>query len=151
MTSQLKQQISADLTTAMKARDKVRSSTLRQVLTAVQNAQVAGDTAIELDDEGVLAVITKEAKKRRDAIAEYEKANRPELVEGEQAELAVLEDYLPKQLTDAELEQLVDEAIAETGATDLSGMGPTMKAAQAKVAGRADGGRVSTLVRSKLG
>lgn len=149
--SDLKQQISADLTTAMKARDKVTSSTLRMVRTAIQNAEVAGSEAKELTDEEVLAVITKEGKKRRDAIAEYEKAGRPELAESEKAELEVIEGYLPKQLSDEELEALVAEAVAEAGVTETSQMGQAMKAAQAKVAGRAEGGRVAAAVKKHLG
>lgn len=148
--SDLKQQISTDLTTAMKARDKVTSSTLRMVMTAIQNAQVAGDSAKELTDDEVLAVITKEGKKRRDAIAEYEKAGRAELAAAEQAELEVLEAYLPQQLSDAELESLVAQAVAEAGATEKSQMGQAMKAAQAKVAGRAEGGRVAAAVKKHL-
>ena len=148
--SDLKQQISTDLTTAMKARDKVTSSTLRMVMTAIQNAQVAGDAAKELTDDEVLAVITKEGKKRRDAIAEYEKAGRAELAAAEQAELQVLEAYLPQQLSDAELESLVAQAVAEAGATEKSQMGQAMKAAQAKVAGRAEGGRVAAAVKKHL-
>lgn len=149
--SDLKQQITADLTTAMKARDKVTSSTLRMVRTAIQNAEVAGSEAKELTDEEVLAVITKEGKKRRDAIAEYEKAGRPELAESEKAELEVIEGYLPKQLSDEELEALVAEAVAEAGVTEKSQMGQAMKAAQAKVAGRAEGGRVAAAVKKHLG
>lgn len=148
--SDLKQQISTDLTTAMKARDKVTSSTLRMVMTAIQNAQVAGDSAKELTDDEVLAVITKEGKKRRDAIAEYEKAGRAELAAAEQAELEVLEAYLPQQLSDAELESLVAQAVAEAGVTEKSQMGQAMRAAQAKVAGRAEGGRVAAAVRKHL-
>ncbi|WP_374928457.1 GatB/YqeY domain-containing protein [Kytococcus sedentarius] len=148
--SDLKQQISTDLTTAMKARDKVTSSTLRMVMTAIQNAQVAGDSAKELTDDEVLAVITKEGKKRRDAIAEYEKAGRAELAATEQAELDVIEGYLPQQLSDAELETLVAEAVAEAGVTEKSQMGQAMKAAQAKVAGRAEGGRVAAAVKKHL-
>lgn len=134
----------------MKARDKVTSSTLRMVMTAIQNAQVAGDSAKELTDDEVLAVITKEGKKRRDAIAEYEKAGRAELAAAEQAELEVLEAYLPQQLSDAELESLVAQAVAEAGATEKSQMGQAMKAAQAKVAGRAEGGRVAAAVKKHL-
>lgn len=148
--SDLKQQISTDLTTAMKARDKVTSSTLRMVMTAIQNAQVAGDAAKELTDDEVLAVITKEGKKRRDAIAEYEKAGRAELAAAEQAELEVLEAYLPQQLSDAELESLVAQTVAEAGVTEKSQMGQAMKAAQAKVAGRAEGGRVAAAVKKHL-
>ena len=148
--SDLKQQISTDLTTAMKARDKVTSSTLRMVMTAIQNAQVAGDAAKELTDDEVLAVITKEGKKRRDAIAEYDKAGRAELAAAEQAELEVLEAYLPQQLSDAELESLVAQAVAEAGVTEKSQMGQAMKAAQAKVAGRAEGGRVAAAVKKHL-
>jgi uncharacterized protein YqeY len=111
---------------------------------------VSGTTARELSDDEVLRVVAKEAKKRREAATAYNEAKRPELAAKEEAELAILEAYLPAQLSDAELEVLVAQALTETGATGMSQMGQVMKAATALVAGRADGGRVAAIVRSAL-
>ncbi|MEO3937747.1 GatB/YqeY domain-containing protein [Dermatophilaceae bacterium Soc4.6] len=148
--STLKDTLRADLTTAMKARDTTSSATLRMALTAVTNAEVAGDTAVELTDDDVLKVLSKEAKKRKEAATAYRDAGRPELADQEVAELAVLEGYLPSQLGDDELEDLVRRAVADTGATGMAQMGQVMKAAQPLVAGRADGGRISAVVRRLL-
>lgn len=146
----LKAKVQDDLHDAMRARDKVTSATLRLVLTAITTAEVAGDEARELSDDEVLKVLAKEAKKRKEASVAYAGANRPELAAQEDAELAVLEGYLPAQLDDAALQAIVDEAVASTGATGMPQMGQVMKAATAAVAGRADGGRVAALVRSAL-
>lgn len=146
----LKAQLQDDLHASMRARDKVRSGTLRSVLTSITTAEVAGDEARELTDDDVLKVIAKEAKKRKEAVAAYEGANRPELAATEEAELAVLETYLPAQLDDADLTEIVRRAIESTGATGPQQMGQVMKAAQAEVAGRADGGRVAALVKQAL-
>ncbi len=151
MTSEsLKARIQHELHNAMRAHDKLRAGTLRMVLTAVTNAEVAGEEARELSNEEVLAVIAKEAKKRKEASAAYTGAGREELAAIEAAELEVLAGYLPAQLSDAELADIVAAAVAETGVTSMSGMGQVMKAAQARVAGRADGGRVAAAVRSAL-
>ena len=149
-TSQLKSTLRDDLHTSMRERDRVRSATLRMVLTAVTNEEVSGTTARELTDDEVLKVLAKEAKKRREAATAYIEAKRPELAAKEEAELAFLEAYLPAQLTDPELKALVAQAISETGASGMPQMGLAMKAATALVAGRADGGRVAALVRSAL-
>ena len=149
-TSPLKSTLRDDLHTSMRERDRVRSATLRMALTAVTNEEVSGTTARELTDDEVLKVLAKEAKKRREAATAYIEAKRPELAAGEEAELVILEAYLPAQLTDAELEALVAQAISETGASGMPQMGLVMKAAAALVAGRADGGRVAALVRSAL-
>lgn len=146
----LKTQLQSDLHDAMRERDKVRAGTLRMVLTEVTNAEVAGDEARELSDDEVLKVIAKEAKKRKEASAAYAGANRPELVATEEAELAVLETYLPVQLDDAALREIVERAVASTGATGMPQLGLVMKVAQAEVAGRADGGRIVAIVRSVL-
>lgn len=146
----LKETLRTDLTTAMKARDTTRSATLRMALTSVTNAEVAGDTAVELDDDAVLKVLAKEAKKRKEAATAYRDANRPELADKEEAELAVLEAYLPQQLSDAEVEALVRQAVAETGATGMAQMGQVMKTVQPLVAGRADGATVAAAVRAAL-
>ncbi|MBR7743415.1 GatB/YqeY domain-containing protein [Phycicoccus sp. BSK3Z-2] len=146
----LKAQIQHDLHDAMRAKDKVRSSTLRMALTAVTTAEVAGDEARELDDDEVLKVLAKEAKKRKEASTAYRDAGRPELAEAEDAELAVLEGYLPAQLDDAELEAIVARAVGTTGASGMQDMGRVMGVAQKEVAGRADGGRVAAIVRRTL-
>ncbi|HEY9440231.1 MAG TPA: GatB/YqeY domain-containing protein [Streptomyces sp.] len=148
--STLKEQLKADLTAAMRERDQIRAGTIRMALTAVTNEEVAGKEQRELTDDDVLKVLAKEAKKRREAAEAYESAGRAELAEVEHAELAVLETYLPKQLDDAELERIVREAVATSGATGMQQMGVAMKAANAAVAGRAEGGRVAAVVRQVL-
>ncbi|MGG5259698.1 GatB/YqeY domain-containing protein [Phycicoccus avicenniae] len=148
--SGLKARLQSDLHDAMRARDKVRSSTLRMALTSVTTAEVAGDEARELGDDEVLKVLAKEAKKRKEAAAAFRDAQRPELAESEEAELAVLEAYLPAQLGDDELRAIVERALASTGATGPADMGRVMKAAQGEVAGRADGGRVAAVVKAAL-
>lgn len=145
----LKDTITSDLTAAMKARDQVRLSTLRMVQTSIKNAEVEKRRA--LTDEEVLEAVGKEAKRRREAIAAYTDAARTDLVDKETAELKVLEAYLPAGLTDEELAAIVDEAIAETGATEAKQMGVVMKALMPKVKGRADGTAISAMVRTKLG
>lgn len=149
-TSQLKFTLRSDLHSSMREHDKVRSETLRMALTAITNEEVSGTTARELFDDEVLKVLAKEAKKRREAATAYNDANRPELAAKEDAELAILEAYLPAQLPDAELEALVAQALSETGATGMAQMGLVMKTATALVAGRADGGRVAAIVKSAL-
>jgi uncharacterized protein YqeY len=149
-TAQLKSTLRADLHTSMRERDQVRSATLRMALTAVTNEEVSGTTARVLSDDEVLQVLAREAKKRREAATAYIGAKRPELAAREEAELAILETYLPAQLSDAELQALVARAVSETGATRMPQMGLVMKAATTLVAGRAEGGRVAAIVRSAL-
>ena len=146
----LKDTIQHDLHTAMRERDQVRSATLRMALTAIQTASVAGTAAHELSDDEVLKVLAKEAKKRKESASAYADAGRPELADRENAELAILEAYLPAQLDDAELDAIASAAADEVGATGMKQMGQVMKAAQAKVAGRADGGRVAAAVKKTL-
>ena len=146
----LKARLQHDLHDAMRARDKVRSGTLRMTLTSITNAEVAGDEARELSDDEVLKVIAKEAKKRKEAAAAFTGAGRPELAATEEAELVVLEGYLPTQLGDDDLRAIVERAVVSTGATGMPQLGLVMKAAQAEVAGRADGGRVAAVVRELL-
>lgn len=146
----LKDTIQHDLHTAMRERDRVRSATLRMALTAIQTASVAGTAAHELSDDEVLKVLAKEAKKRNESASAYADAGRPELADRENAELAILEAYLPAQLDDAELDAIASAAADEVGATGMKQMGQVMKAAQAKVAGRADGGRVAAAVKKTL-
>ena len=149
-TQQLKSTLRDDLHTSMREHDTVRSSTLRMALTAVTNEEVSGTTARQLSDDEVLKVLAKEAKKRREAATAYMEAKRPELAAKEEAELVFLEAYLPAQLSDPELEALVAQAIRETDASGMPQMGMAMKAANALVAGRADGGRVAAMVKSAL-
>lgn len=149
--STLKDRLRADLTAATKSRDELVRDTLRLALAAVQTAEVAGDSPRELTDSDVLAVLTNQAKRRREAATAFTDGGRPELAERERAEGAVLDAYLPAQLSDEELAELVRTAVAGSGVTDMKGMGQAMKAAQAAVAGRADGGRVAALVRQQLG
>ena len=148
--STLKSTLRGDLHDAIRSQDKVRSGTLRMTLTAITNAEVAGTQAKELTDDEVLKVIAKEAKKRKESSTAYVDAGRPELAEIEDAELAVLEAYLPQQLGDADLERIVRAAVASTGASGMGQMGQVMKAAQGEIAGRADGGRVAAIVRKVL-
>lgn len=148
--STLKDTVQHDLHDAMRAQEKVRAGTLRMVLTAITNEEVAGSEHRDLTDDDVLRVIAKEAKKRKEASAAYSEAGRAELAAQEDAELAVLETYLPAQLGDDELRAIVSGVIAETGAAGMQQMGQVMKAAQAEVAGRADGGRVAAIVKEQL-
>lgn len=149
--TRLKDQLQADLTAAMKARDELRSATLRMVLTAVRTEEVAGKTARELSDDEVVAVLTREAKKRREAAEAYDGGGRPERAERERAEGVVIDGYLPAQLTDDELRQLTAAAIAEAGAEGPRAMGQVMKVLTPRTAGRAEGSRVAAEVRRQLG
>jgi uncharacterized protein len=149
--NELKERLRADLTAAMRARDQVRLRTLRMALTSITNEEVSGDAAHELSDDDILKVLTREAKKRREAAEAYEAAGRTDQAEAERAEGDVLAGYLPAQLSDDELTALVAAAIAETGATGMPGMGKVMKAVTPRVAGRADGARVAAEVRRQLG
>ena len=148
--SSLEQQLHDDLTDSIRARDEVRSSTLRMALTAVKNESVSGDEARELSDADVITVLGREAKKRRESATAYDEAARPELAARERLELDVLATYLPAQLTDDELAALVAEAITETGADSPKAMGAVMKVLTPRIAGRADGGRVSSAVKTAL-
>ena len=151
MTEQsLKATVQSDLTDSIRQRDQVRSGTLRLALTAITNEEVSGTEARELTDDEVLKVLAKEAKKRKEAATAYTDASRPELAAKEEAELLVLEAYLPAQLSDDELATIVAAAIEQTGATGMPQLGQVMKAAQAVVAGRADGGRVAAVVKAAL-
>ena len=145
----LSKQIVADLTTAMKAQDAARTSTLRMVKAAMMNRQI--EKGSELDDEEAQKLLRSLVKQRRDSIEQYQKAGRQELVDKEQAEIDVIETYLPKAASQEEIEQVVAAAIAETGAISIKDMGKVMKAAQAALAGKnADGRLVSEIVKAKL-
>jgi uncharacterized protein YqeY len=150
MTTTLKQRLQDDLTAAIKSRDELRSATLRLTLSAITKEEVAGTEARQLSDEEVLKVITREAKKRREAAEAFAQGGRAESAERERAEGVVLAEYLPKQLTDEELAELVRAAIAETGAEGPKAMGAVMKAVNPKVAGLAEGGRVAAEVKKQL-
>jgi uncharacterized protein len=150
MMTMLKDKLKADLSVAMKARDEVRTRTIRMALTALTNEEVSGRQARELSDDEVVKVLQREAKKRREAAEAFDGAGRTEQAEAERAEGVVLEEYLPAQLSDEELTALVADAIAETGATGPKAMGQVMKAVTPKVAGRADGRRVSGEVKRQL-
>ncbi|MEV7614791.1 GatB/YqeY domain-containing protein [Streptomyces sp. NPDC089799] len=149
----LKAKLQDDLTTAIKARDELRSSTLRLTLSAITKEEVAGKTARELSDEEVLKVIAKEAKKRREAAEAFAQGGRTEQSEREIAEGGVLDEYLPKQLTDDELHEIVAQAVEEAKAAGAEGpraMGAVMKIVNPKVAGLAEGGRVAAVVKQLL-
>lgn len=146
----LKDRLRADLTAAMKARDGVRTRTLRMALTSVSNEEVAGKAARELSDEDVLKILAREAKRRREAAAAFQDAGRDQQAAAERAEDAVLAGYLPVQLGDDEVAALVTAAIAATGAAGMSAMGQVMKAVTPQVAGRAEGSRVAAEVRRQL-
>lgn len=147
----LKQRLRADLTAAMKSRDEVRTRTLRMVLTSVTNEEVAGKAARDLTDDEVLRVIAREAKRRREAAEAFDTAGRRDQAAAERAEGDVLGGYLPVQLSDAELADIVTRVIAESGASGTAAMGQVMKAVTPLVAGRAEGGRMAAEVRRGLG
>ena len=147
----LKKQLREDLTTAMKARDELRTATLRMVLSAVSAEEVSGKESRELSDDEVQAVLRREAKKRREAAEAFGGAGRAAQAERERAEGGVLADYLPAQLEDSDLAAIVADAITRTGAAGMKDMGKVMGAANRVVAGRADGGRVAAEVRRQLG
>lgn len=151
--SELKDRLRSDLTTAIKARDDMRSSTLRMVLTAISTAEVAGKEARELSDADVLAVLSSEAKKRREAAIAFTDGDRPEMAAKETAEAAILADYLPTPLTETEISEMVAAAIVKTGAADegMRAMGKVMGVVTPQAAGRADGGVLAAEVRRQLG
>lgn len=149
--AELKARLRTDLTASMKARDELRTSTLRMTLSALSNEEVSGTAAHELTDAEVLGVITREAKKRREAAAAFADAGRNEMAERERAEGDILAGYLPAQLDAQALSDLVEAAIAEVGAHEPRQMGAVMKVLKARVAGRADGKAVSDEVRRRLG
>ena len=146
----LKERLRGDLTAAMKARDEVRTRTLRMALTSVANEEVAGKAARDLTDDEVLRIIAREAKRRREAAAAFDAAGRPDQAAAERAEDDVLSGYLPAQLSDAELAAIVARVIAEAGASGPAAMGQVMKAVTPLVAGWAEGGRVAAEVRRGL-
>lgn len=149
MAETLKARLNEDIKAAMKAQDKVRLGTLRLLNSAIKQLEI--DNRVELDDAGILAVIEKAIKQRRESIKQYEAANRPELAAGEQAEIEVLQVYLPEPLTDAELQTLIANAITETGAAGMKDMGKVMTHLKPQVQGRTDMGALSGQIKAKLG
>ncbi|MEV6215760.1 GatB/YqeY domain-containing protein [Nocardia sp. NPDC051833] len=153
--SELKSQLRADMTAAMKAKDTLRLSTLRMLLAAIQNAEVSGAQARELSDAEVVSVLQKEAKKRNESAVIYEQNGRGELAANERAEEEIIEEYLPTQLTEAEVAQVADTAIAQVAEEigerpGMKQMGQVMKAATALAEGKADGSRLSAAVKARL-
>ncbi len=147
----LKEKIISDLTAAMKAKDADKTSALRMVKAAIMVREKEKEQGAAISDEEAIKILQSLVKQRRDSVEQYEKAGRAELAEKERAEIAVIEEYLPRAATREEIERAVSEAIAETGAATMKEMGAVMKAAQAKLAGRnADGRTVSEVVKSKL-
>ena len=144
----LKDQINNDLKDAMRSKDKIRTETLRSLKSAIKYAEI--EAGQELDDDGVLGVIGKQAKQRRDSIAEFEKAGRTDLTEKEMAELTILEQYLPAQLSPEEIRVQAQAVIAELGVTDMKGMGQVMQRLMANLQGQADGKMVNQIVRELL-
>ena len=153
MSDSLLEQITEDLKSAMRAKDKVRLRTLRSLRAAITNKEIdkrqEGEGG-ELEDQEQLALVRKQVKQRKDSIEQYEKAGRDDLVEKEQAEIDVLEDYLPQPLTDEELEEKLSAIIDEVGAETMADMGPVMGRAMSELRGRADGSRVQQVVREML-
>lgn len=144
----LKERINDDVKAAMRSKDKERLTTLRMILAAIKQKEV--DERIELDDAQVLAVLDKMAKQHRDSIAQYEQAGRTDLVAKENQELAIVQEYLPTPLSEAEISQLIRQAIEETGAASMQDMGKVMAVLKPKLQGRADMGRISGLVKAEL-
>lgn len=151
--SALKDRLRTDLTAAIKGRDEVRSSTLRMVLTAITNAEVAGKEQRELSDDDIIGVLSTEAKKRREAATAFEDGGRAEMAAKEKAEAVVIADYLPAQLSEDEIRDIVTAAIEKTGAAGegMRSMGKVMGVVQPQVKGKADGGAVAAEVRRQLG
>ena len=147
----IKESLQADLSSAMRRRDVLTTTTLRQLIAAVRYEEVAGETARTLTDPETLQVLAKEAKKRAESTEIYRAAGREDLAAQEEAEAAIIATYLPAELSDAELDALVDQAVASSGAVDIKGMGPVMKLLNPMVAGRASGRRVSERVKARLG
>jgi hypothetical protein len=146
----LKEKLQNDLTDAMRARDEIRSSTIRMILTSIKNEEVAGKEARELNDAEIITVLSREAKKRREAAEAFDQAGAKDRADQERAEGVVIGEYLPKQLTEDEIKSLIAAAMTETGASTPAQMGLVMKSLQPKIAGKADGGLVSSLVKAAL-
>jgi uncharacterized protein YqeY len=146
----LKEKLQNDLTDAMRARDEIRSSTIRMVLTSIKNEEVSGKEARDLSDAEIITVLSREAKKRREAAEAFDQAGAKDRADQERAEGVVIAEYLPKQLSEEEIKTWIAAAMAETGANSPAQMGLVMKSLQPKIAGKADGGLVSSLVKAAL-
>ena len=146
----LKERLQSDLTEAIRSRDELRSGTIRMVLTAITNEEVSGKSARVLADAEIITVLSREAKKRREAADAFKDAGHADRSQRETDEGIVITEYLPEQLSEADVKKIIADAIAETGASGPAGMGVVMKAIQPKVAGKADGGTVSSLVKAAL-
>ena len=149
----LKEQLHMDLTASIKAKDSLTSGTLRMVLAAITNEEVSGKEARVLNDQDMITVLNREAKKRKEAATAYDDAKRPELADKERAELGIIQAYLPAALSDEDLAKIIADAVAEvaaSGATGPSAMGAVMKIVSPQVSGRADGGAVAAAVKSAL-
>lgn len=144
----LQEQISAALKDAMRARDEVKMATLRLVLTAIKNREKEARSLLE--DQEVISVIITQIKQRREAIEQYQKAGREDLAQREESELQILQGYMPEQVSEEEISNTLDEIIAELGAVSMKDMGKVMKAAMAKLAGKAEGGAINAMVKEKL-
>ena len=142
------EQLKEEQKLAMKAKDKLRLGTIRLALSAIKQREV--DEQITLNDDDILAVLTKMVKQRRDSVAQFEAANRQDLADAERAEITVLEDFMPQPLTDEEVASLVEKAIIESGAAGMQDMGKVMGMASKAMAGKADGKTISSIVRQKL-
>ena len=147
----LKEKLQADLTEAIRGRDEVKSGTIRMLLSAITNEEVAGKTAKVLTDAEIITVLSRETKKRREAVEAFTAAKRDDLANKEKAEGVIIAQYLPEQLSEAEIKKMIADAITETNAAGPAGMGLVMKVLQPKIAGKADGGVVSALVKAALG
>ena len=145
----LKAQVSEDMKAAMRAKDSARLGTIRLLQAAIKQREV--DERIELDDGGIIAVIEKMLKQRRDSIAAYESANRNDLAEIEKFEVSVLQTYLPQQLTEDEIKDILEKVVTETGAAGIKDMSKVMAAIKPLVTGRADMGKISGLIKTRLG
>ena len=146
----LKEKLQNDLTSSMRARDEIRSSTIRMILTSIKNEEVAGKEARDLSDAEIITVLSREAKKRREAAEAFDQAGAKDRADQERAEGEIIAEYLPAQLSESEIKELIKAAIAETGANSPAQMGLVMKSLQPKTAGKADGGLVSSLVKAAL-
>ena len=147
----LKEKLQSDLTDAIRTRTEVKSGTIRMLLAAITTEEVSGKAARVLKDDEIITVLSREAKKRREAVEAYVAAKRADLADKERAEGEVIAQYLPTQLTEDEIKKMIKDAITETGAAGPAGMGLVMKILSPKIAGKADGGVVSGLVKAALG
>ena len=147
----LKEKLQSDLTDAIRSRTEVKSGTIRMLLAAITTEEVSGKAARVLKDDEIITVLSREAKKRREAVEAYIAAKRDDLADKERAEGEVISQYLPAQLSEDEIKKMIADAISETGAAGPAGMGLVMKVLSPKIAGKADGGVVSGLVKAALG